>query len=63
MSRNVFSLSVAARSLAKVEIGSALVYQHNNNNNNKLCCQLFAEFQVWLALVSVSIMFMMHWVI
>jgi hypothetical protein len=51
MSRDVFSLCVAApRQRWK------LVLPLFTNNNN-LCCQLIAEFQVWLASVSVSIMF------
>jgi hypothetical protein len=53
MSRDVFSLSVAApRQRWKL-----VLPLFTNNNNNNICCQLIAEFQVWLASVSISIMF------
>jgi hypothetical protein len=55
MSRDVFTLSVAApRQRWKLVLP---LFTNNNNNNNNICCQLIAEFQVWLASVSVSIMF------
>jgi hypothetical protein len=45
MSRDVFSLSVAApRQRWKLVL--PLFTNNNNNNNNNLCCQLIAEFLI-----------------